>query len=225
MLVKRNVKLRAGHCSFERLDALGPACPRPAAGAVGQTCQLPPCSWQSHESKQQPWSPAEPAFGDLYRPPHALNPTGDICSSVWPVCCSPAVQTRLPGWTSGARLLGSPNPSLQKQAQHRTSPTYQETGSQWSTALSYREAVLDAPLPNARTGLRISAAGGTCCSLARLGQLNIPVADAGFVQMLPLIVPINLHEMCQEYSLAPGWKYWTNQAGLAKMACANERQW
>lgn len=129
-----------------------------------------------------------------------------------------------------ARLLASPNPSLQKQAQHCTNPTYQETGSQWSTALSYREAALDAPLPlalqlNAMRGLRISAAGGAWCSLARLGQLNIPIVDAGFVQMLSLIVPINLHEMCQEYSLAPGWKYWTNQAGLAKMACANEGQW
>jgi len=59
---------------------------------------------------------------------------------------------------------------------------------------------------------------GACCNLARLGQPNPSAADAGFIQALSLIVPTNLHGMGLEYSPAPGWKFWTNQVGLAKMS-------
>lgn len=97
---------------------------------------------------------------------------------------------------SQARLLGSPNSSLQEQAEHGTSPSYQQTGSQQGTAPLRQEL----PFPQLYSAM--SAVRGVL-QPGKAGVGKDPAQDSGFVQMLSLIAPINFQDMCQEYSLAP----------------------
>lgn len=123
--------LLAGHCFFKQLEQ---SCTSMSSCRSCRT-DLPIATELVTNSDEQAMTvlPIWACLGDS-TVPAALNPAGGTCSPSQPTWCSHGAQTRLPGRTGGSQAAGLYKSLPEQRAQHCTSPTHQQTGSQQSTA-------------------------------------------------------------------------------------------
>lgn len=130
-------------------------------------------------SKQGQCSPRGAASGTALSP-QLRAPQAVLAARPRP---SAAPREFKPGSQDGAAtLLGSPNPSLQEQAQPRSSSTEQQTRSPQSTAPLLQGSCAGCSASRSSTEQRCER----LAAAPRAGAGKHPAIDSGFVQVLPL---------------------------------------